>query len=954
MADQNELFNVGTRKPETLPFEQIPKAILDGTHSYAANSKINVVDESGQSFNLPSTQLRDALKEGYRLESPRETAIREYVAENKGSGGAAKVFAAKAGDEALMGIPGLIYDKTGDPFEVAKYEALKKEHGLATAAGATAGFLGSLVVGGPLFKGAAKVGSIAERAVAEQLAAAGIERGAKSAAKDIVARMTTTATRLGTEGVAITTPRALTEEALGDPDASAESLLAGGALGGFLGAGAGALSGPFSRLKGAIINTVGEKLSPVAERAVQVAQSEAGVGEQGLVGAAVEQGAEEPTLKQIMDGLKAQKPNAPEIAKASETLGVPTLEGQLSASKFIQDLHSSIISKPTPTGIAQANKLGQIVQGVKNGLEHALGGGSELSAEEVGDRIRDHLTDKIDEQTAKFTDAYQNIIKADTKHIPVDSERLENMAKGIIPRETLKFETGATKDALQELKDRFGLIENVNDIKLLRTKVNGELQAAYRGGNYALADMLQNAKSKLNTLEQESILQSAIENAPTKAEGEKVAAELSGLIKKTNGEYAEFQDMLKSLSQDAKLGKAKGAFGVEQKLEQTSGTRLVEKLFDKKNPKALERLREQFPEAYDLLIKHQRTALLKRGLRDGELNPGRVIHELKQLSPEVQGHLLSPRQQELFDAARTVHESLPPNINPSGTAKTLAFYDLLTPRGAVGAAGDAAKMQIVKASRAQGLLEAEQSMKKAAFSLDKIPGAINALTRMGEERGVVPAALGQDYRTTKKERHEELHKIRQSAETYAANPASLINEVAKQTGIFAETGAPKTAQALSDKLMNTVNYVQEIAPKPLVPQNPLRPTEPYKPSDQEMAKFERKMNVIFDPWSVIDDLKKGTLTPDQVEALRTVYPVIHKSIQMRIEKHLSEKQPKLPYQSRLKLSLLMGVNVDNSIGPQFVAGLQSNYLQPNETPQAQKFSVAASTATEAQQRELGS
>ncbi len=232
------LYNTQTRKPENVSEDQLEQSILSGTHAYQAGDKVNVLDSQGKSYSLPATELSEALSTGeYKLELPRQQAVREYVKENSGIKGATKTAITQFADEALMGIPEIIYDKTSDPLEVAKKEALKKENAFSNAAGGILGFGASLLYGGPVGKAAVLSSKAGTKAVAGRLAAAGVEKGTQSIAKDLAKRIAKNSIQMGVEGATFAAPVAITEAALGDPELAAETLLTGGLAGAAFGAG---------------------------------------------------------------------------------------------------------------------------------------------------------------------------------------------------------------------------------------------------------------------------------------------------------------------------------------------------------------------------------------------------------------------------------------------------------------------------------------------------------------------------------------------------------------------------------------------------------------------------------------------------------------------------------------------------------------------------------------------
>lgn len=241
----DQVYNVQTRQPEAQASdEELDQKLAAGQVSYPAGKTIKIVNDKGETATVPSENLQSAVSMGWKVDTPARSAVRQYVEQNEGIKGDLKVGLGQFADEALMGLPELIYDKTGDPLEVAKKEALKKEHDLANSVGGVGGFGASMIVGGPLWKGVGKVGEKVGEQVARKLGVTAAEelgsRTISTVAKDIAKRMVAKGAGGATEGLLFSAPHAITEAALGDPDVAAESLLAGGLIGGAFG-GAGSL-----------------------------------------------------------------------------------------------------------------------------------------------------------------------------------------------------------------------------------------------------------------------------------------------------------------------------------------------------------------------------------------------------------------------------------------------------------------------------------------------------------------------------------------------------------------------------------------------------------------------------------------------------------------------------------------------------------------------------------------
>lgn len=234
------LYDLTTKQPVVLSAREAEEAVKAGTHAFGVNDTLAVVDQSGKAFDVSAQELQEALKRGYSLETPEQAAVREYVKDNKGIAGALKVGVGQAVDEFALGIPELIYDNTADPLDRAKKDALKKEHDLANTLGGVAGFGASLLtpVGPARLVGSAAntVGRAAGKAAAAKASAVLGEKVSEKALGTIFTNAVGKAAEMGVESALFSTPRAITEAALGKPEDAAETLLislgAGAVIGG--------------------------------------------------------------------------------------------------------------------------------------------------------------------------------------------------------------------------------------------------------------------------------------------------------------------------------------------------------------------------------------------------------------------------------------------------------------------------------------------------------------------------------------------------------------------------------------------------------------------------------------------------------------------------------------------------------------------------------------------------
>ena len=178
----------------------------------------------------------------------------------------------------------------------------------------------------------------------------------------------------------------------------------------------------------------------------------------------------------------------------------------------------------------------------------------------------------------------------------------------------------------------------------------------------------------------------------------------------------------------------------------------------------------------------------------------------------------------------------------------------------------------------------------------------------------------------------DYEKRRQALIAFASAPdATLARTLA---GAPAEVVAGVKAQT-----MKGAEYLQSIAPKAATTGNPLQPSSDVDKVDPAARdRWLRAARAVDDPMSVLSDAKKGTLTPEAIEAIKAVYPRIYGQIQGQVMGELATVNKPLSYSRAQQLSILLGVPADVSLTPAYIAAVQSPPTQAKPL-QAGKISV---------------
>lgn len=191
--------------------------------------------------------------------------------------------------------------------------------------------------------------------------------------------------------------------------------------------------------------------------------------------------------------------------------------------------------------------------------------------------------------------------------------------------------------------------------------------------------------------------------------------------------------------------------------------------------------------------------------------------------------------------------------------------------------------------------------------------------------------------------------VRPDARALMASKLAPIRAVAPLAADRLETLAARRLAFLSSKIPR----------RPDIDGIPMGPDR-WQPSELEMREFARYAAAVEDPHAVIERLANGTITPEDAEAMRAVYPDMMADIQARITQGLPTLRKTLPYNRRVALSIFSGVPVDPAMKPEILAVLQGSFeseegsqggtQMPQANPQFGSVQKSVPKPTPAQER----
>lgn len=130
------------------------------------------------------------------------------------------------------------------------------------------------------------------------------------------------------------------------------------------------------------------------------------------------------------------------------------------------------------------------------------------------------------------------------------------------------------------------------------------------------------------------------------------------------------------------------------------------------------------------------------------------------------------------------------------------------------------------------------------------------------------------------------------------------------------------------------NYLNTLKPQP---NQPKLAFDAPPDETQQKKTYHKALKIAAHPLSVMEDIKKGTLDPGQLDHLRNMYPEVSDDMQKRITKKIIEEQlkgKKPSYLIRQGLSLFMGAPLSGELTPQNIMAAQATFQGKKDQTQA--------------------
>lgn len=167
----------------------------------------------------------------------------------------------------------------------------------------------------------------------------------------------------------------------------------------------------------------------------------------------------------------------------------------------------------------------------------------------------------------------------------------------------------------------------------------------------------------------------------------------------------------------------------------------------------------------------------------------------------------------------------------------------------------------------------------------------------------------------------------------------LVNHLSSLHNTLGDS-VPNIAPQIHTTAANAIAYLNQKIP---VVGNDMIQDKEMKPSKSQQKSWLDLHSVVNDPASILEKANKGTLTSEDVDAVKSVYPDLHQEITQKIIEKLGDyksKDKSLPYGKRIALAKIVGAPLDSAMSFQSMQAIINSSQNDVEAsaPQQEKSS----------------
>jgi hypothetical protein len=435
-----------------------------------------------------------------------------------------------------------------------------------------------------------------------------------------------------------------------------------------------------------------------------------------------------------------------------------------------------------------------------------------------------------------------------------------------------------------------------------------------------------------------------------------IAPDAVPLLQEAKDATKNMYGFMRNTSQALKIGEpghnpAEWLSRLENPLVLTDG-QLLSKTTPADNDAFIDWIQGNAPDAVEAAKNAYRQKIIQQASnnKDGVFDPAKAWKIIKnQWSPKTQNFVMA----DLPNYARNMDllNQIPTSNSPSGPFIANAMKNWVGGMGAFvghvigGPVGGAPGGWILGRLGTMLGSESVDAMKLSALKFAET-GAINApafkamhdfFAHASTAQTVMDSAISQLLKGTPGAPIKQIQpdpkgaaKLHETLQGYNETPETMLG-----VGGNLSTYLPEHHMALAGVLGRAQQYLKQLQPST----EPLGPLDnPRVPTKMQEAQYARALNLVNKPLSILENIRKGNVSTDDLAVMEGVYPGLYSHMKEKLTHAMLEHKAKgknIPYQQRLALSQFLGVNLDSTIGPMAMMTLMQSKQQGGQPQQGQ-------------------
>jgi len=370
------------------------------------------------------------------------------------------------------------------------------------------------------------------------------------------------------------------------------------------------------------------------------------------------------------------KEAAEEIIAATKEIGGEAVAGQLLDNQLVQKLTAQLAENPgTLAGQALRKNVAKNFDAAEKAAQEIVKDASTLSPFEAGLKLtndfKEIVADRI-EPAANIYNKYDKIFK----EAKIDSPP-EGIIKAIKDEFADVFADDEATNALKSLLSKTDQIDTIDKITKFRTNIR-KMASSSQNGNL-IGSLKQIYRKTSDSRLEETISLAGVLDNPMLAIKE---------IKEADAIYKSVADDVKNVFVDrgkVVIGSPKRI--LENFFEKTKEVNVVNKLLDTNDPRRIKKVKEAFPEIFEVMRESKIGNFLEKSSLKGELNKNNLVKSIGKLPKESANLIFGENGIKKAKALQTYLNSFPGPLNTSKTDVSRSLKEMFNIFSQAGALG---------------------------------------------------------------------------------------------------------------------------------------------------------------------------------------------------------------------------------------------------------------------------